>query len=107
MADRQMPPRNAEPRSGNHQDRVTNIIDLYSSTDTSSTVSPSISRKKWDVRKKHTSRWGYTTQVQMKLSVPKEDTPSRSDYDYSDSGFSDNNLCESFSGTPSVSTSHF
>ena len=43
----------------------------------------------------------------MKLSVPKEDTPSRSDYDYLDSGFSDNNLCESFSGTPSVSTSHF
>ena len=107
IADRHMPPRNAEPRSGNHQDCVTNIIDIYSSTDTSSTVSPSISRKKWDVRKKHTSRWGYTTQVQMKLSVPKEDTPSRSDYDYLDSGFSDNNLCESFSGTPSVSTSHF
>ena len=40
MADRQMPPHNAEPRSGNHQERVTNIIDLYSSTDTSSTVSP-------------------------------------------------------------------
>ena len=52
MADRQMPPHNAEPRSGKHQERVTNIIDLYSSTDTSSTVSPSISRKKWDVRKK-------------------------------------------------------
>ena len=45
MADRQMPPHNAEPRSGNHQERVTNIIDLYSSTDTSSTVSPTISEQ--------------------------------------------------------------
>ena len=58
-------------------------------------------------KKKNTSRWGYTTQVTTKLSVLKEDTPSRSNYDYSDSGFSDNNLCESFSGTPYVSTSHF
>ena len=57
--------------------------------------------EKMGCKKKTTPRWGYTTQVQMKLSVPKEDTPSRSDYDYSDSAFSDNNLCEC---TPSVST---
>ena len=41
------------------------------------------------------------------MSVPKEDTPSRSDYDYSDSGVSYNNLCESSSCIPSVGTSHF
>ena len=50
--DRKMPPHNAKPGSGKHQERVTNIIDLSSSTDTSSTVSPTISNKKWDIQKK-------------------------------------------------------